>query len=129
MTQTADILTGASVLVATGWAQDFSAVNADGDPVPPESPDAAAFCPLGAIRRATVDSFDQAGDVQSAGAVAGRQRRAQELAAAYLPEDFRAAGSPGRPAAAITEWNDAHGRTVEQVCAVLNAAAEAANDE
>ena len=126
MTITADILTAAGVLVATSWTQDCFAANAAGEPVDPESPDAVAFGALGAIHRATVDSFDRPDDIQTFGGVVGRQRVAQALVAQALQADGLGNDWAAQPSAAITEWNNAADRTAEDVCDVLNAAADAA---
>jgi hypothetical protein len=49
------ILSRARALIAKGWCQHGGAVNAQGDYVQEDSPDAVAFCAIGAVSRAQHD--------------------------------------------------------------------------
>lgn len=95
---TVDILKGAKALIETkGWTQHTSARNASGGVVPPTSKTATCFCGLGAINAAGADDFAHV-----------------VLAAEALERQINDDWFPN--------FNDAHGRTAEEVIAVFDKA-------
>jgi hypothetical protein len=93
-----ETLEGAKNLLLTkGWTQGVMARNAGGSPTPCQWEDAACFCIMGAISRASEGDDDSPG-FKAIGAFVGSYRRQ------------------------IAGWNDAPGRTLDEVIAVLNRA-------
>ena len=124
MTQTADILTGASVLVATGFTQNVLARTVSGEPCRILDPAAASFSVVGAVDRAALDCQRASGVFVSDDAINEDRARAYRAIAAQIPDDD--IDNCILPEVDVVRWTNAAGRTAEDVCAVLNAAADAA---
>ncbi len=126
-----NILRAAAALVADGWTQASYARDEHGGGVSSGDASACCFCALGAIRRATQDLLPLADPVAIATRTDTRCVSAADYSAAVdsatralfrvLPLAYRAGAT--LPAAAVTSWNDARGRTAADVLAALEAAA------
>lgn len=103
MTQLADDLAKARELVAAGWCQGNTAINATGAPVNASSPEVARVCAMGAMDRAG----DWANDPKRTSAMA-------EALYGVLNND------------SIVDWNDAPERTQAEVLAAFDKAIAAA---
>jgi len=106
------------ILRQGGWVQEEIAVDRDGQPVPADSPDAAAWCLDGAIHLAVIEQ-GQAGSVAS-------ERRIGMICGQLL----RAAGKKGNrdrmnQIQAVAELNDHELQTKEEAIALLEQAAAA----
>ena len=97
MNQLFEDLKAARELIAKGWTQSMSARDVSGEPVRPTSPRAVCFCTLGALNRATDDELARSDNCM----------RLLRIAIGCL---------------FIHEWNDAHGRTQEEVLAAFDKA-------
>ncbi len=95
------ILRQAAALVRRGWAQDDVALDADGCTCDPEDPAAVRWCAVGAV--------DAANDT--------RPYVSNVLLELLLEAHVGDAG----------KWNDAEGRTADEVAAVMVAVADASN--
>jgi len=91
----------AAQLVESGWSQGVSARSDDGTVCRWESPDAKAFCAMGAVARALHESGWWCPETQSAALVLLQQRVAR-------------LGGKSTP-----KWNDDQARTREEVVAML----------
>lgn len=99
---TKQVLIGARALIAKGWVQDVYAVDAEGHDIDPLSHAACRFCCLGAIARVM-----EIADV-------GNGQLADDVPATVSLEKAAGRSIPG--------FNDAFGRTKEQVLAVFDQA-------
>ena len=84
--------------VRRGWCQHELAVDADGEAIAPDDPEAAAWCLVGAVDAGVLETT---GCVEDANAVLMR---------------LRGGGGP------LSEWNDEPGRTAEEVVERLEGA-------
>lgn len=103
-----EVLLKAAELVERGWCQGHGATDKSGNTVDRDADDAACFCALGAISRATQGT---------------KQSVRNDLfwdARARLGDVVDQAGFMG-----VAPWNDAPGRTQAEVVQALRQAAEA----
>lgn len=91
-----------------GWTTGFQARTCEGQPVAPESEDAASFCMYGALRAEALSrNLDRA-----------RALLLAEDAARYLGSVMKRLGQPIFKSSAprtLMEWNDAPGRSQHEV--------------
>lgn len=106
MSAVAGVLWDAGVLVARGWVRGYSAANDQGQPCGALSQAAVAWCMTGAIRRASHSAPQRSARLIRVSAFA----RVQAITGANN----------------IADWNDADGRTQQEVVDALLAAASEA---
>lgn len=94
------LLCAVDLLEQKGWTQGAFAQDVEGCIVSPMDPRAVCFCTLGAISKCGDDNY----------------RAAAVTVSKWLRQNY--AGVNG-----IVDWNDARGRTKEEVVAALRAAA------
>lgn len=99
MTQT-ELLTEARALIAQGWTQHYTARDAAGDPVPTNKQEACSFCAVGALM-----AVGRPQDFEAS-------LHAAAVLLAALPEPFTS----------IVDFNDAKGRTQDEVLALFDLA-------
>ena len=110
----------AADLVAAGWVQDEEAMDARGVLVPPESPDAAAWCLTAAIRKAAGPFFEPRAEKLIGLAHAELLRTRPDECRKRLDVDpFQQKISD------LTRYNDASERVAEDVEGLLRRAAAA----
>jgi hypothetical protein len=95
----------AARLVESGWCQNQSALDSEGKPVRWESDFACSFCAGGAIAR-------------SLHATSGWTQLTHSQALTWAQDALKAAGVP----TGLAKWNDAAGRTKDEVAAMLRRA-------
>ena len=95
-------LIDARALIEKGWTQGYLAANPKGKQVPPEDPEACAFCMIGAMVRASHDSEVSLNEL----------RRAKTQLHGF--------GS-------LADFNDTTGRTKAEILEVFDRAIEQAN--
>lgn len=106
------ILRKARALLTKGrWCQNATALDAKGKDVEPDAPDAVSRCMIGAIRAACPDRDDR-----------GAAYAPLRYALATIDKTYGAFPS-------ISSWNDAPGRTYQEVKAAYDAAIEIARKE
>ena len=109
----AAVLQRAADLVDIGWTQHASARDIAGCAVASNSPDACAFCALGAIKLA--------GEKHSLHIQNAKQQLRRYLIAQGVEKLFN------ENYFSLVTWNDHDGQTAEQVAAALRAAADGRN--
>jgi hypothetical protein len=112
MPNCAEVLKAAAALLRGGWCRHTYAVDARGDEVDPCDDHAAAFCALGALRRASFDLH---------GRPAGVPMRARSQCLAHAAGRELSAKIDGGDdyENAITVWNDDARRTAAEVQAAF----------
>ena len=100
-----ELLRAVRAKIEQGWTQRAAARNADGGPVSGNSQDAVCWCMIGAAQAIAPNSDLQRGAIYTAIYDANKENRPLQLG--------------------ISDFNDARGRTKEQVLAVIDRAIEA----
>ncbi len=111
-TLASEVLRGAQRRLHRGWTSGHQGRTHQGDPVPPEHPEAASWCAFGAIRAECMARFPER---------PWEGHLLAEATARYVGSALRQRGAPILKQSAprtLMEWNDCPARSQDEVLAI-----------